>query len=294
MGNKGLRYAVRDGFTNLRRHPFILIASISTMFLMLLLLGAFFLFAMNANYLLRQAGEQPPVEIQFRMNTAEETVRYLDQQLENHELIREHRVFSPRENMDEFKARMGKSELFDEFNYEEHIPWTIMVRLTDPSLGASFKEEIMKYPGVFDVMMENQLMNALNMIIRNVGIGISIFFPILCLISVLIISNMIRMIALSRATELSIMKTMGATNAYIRIPFVIEGLFVAFISSTLALAVLFFLYRALLKRFQGTAGSLQLIELSSIALPLIAVVFVFGFVISGVTSALAVKRHIDV
>lgn len=294
MGNKGLRYAVRDGFINLQRHPFILIASISTMFLMLLLLGAFFVFGLNAQYLLRQAGEQPPVEIQFRVNTAEETVRFLDQQLENHELIREHRVFSPRENMDEFKKRMGKSDLFDEFNYEEHIPWTILVRLTDPSLGETFRKEILEYPGVFDVMMENQLMNTLNSVIRNVGIGLSIFFPILCLISVLIISNMIRMIALSRSTELNIMKTMGATNAYIRIPFVIEGLFVAFISSVLALLVLLLAYRAVLNRFQGGSGTLQFIDMLHIALPLTAVVFIFGFVISGVTSAMAVKRHINI
>lgn len=294
MGNKGLRYAFRDGFVNLRRHPMILLASISTMFLMLLLLGSFIIFSLNASSLLKQAGEQPPVEIQFKVGTAQDIVQELDRQLGENELIVEHKMLSPEENMVQFKERIGKSEFFDEFDYKQHIPWTILVRLSDPSLCSSFKQEIMKYPGVYDVMMETQLLSVLQSAIQKVGIGSLILFPILCLITVLIMSNMVRMIALSRATELSIMKTMGATNRYIRIPFVIEGLFVATVSSALSLLTLFVLYRAFLNRFDTGNGGLHFLSMAYIAVPLLVVVIAAAYLIAGMTSALSVKKHIKV
>ena len=292
MGNKGLRYAFRDGFISLYRHPVILVASVTTMYLMLVLLGAFVLFSMNAKSLVQQVGNQPPLEIQFKVGASEESVRHLDQQLSENEHIMEHQVMSPEENLEVFKKKVAKPELFDEFDYTQHLPWTILVRLSDPALSESFKNEVMNYPDVFDVMMQSNLIEVLNNAIRNVNFAISIIFPILCLISILIISNMIRMIALSRSNELSIMKAMGATEHYIRIPFVIEGLFVALLASILSLLTLFFLYRKILDRFQGSLGELKILEMLEIGGPLVLVVAGIGFLVAGLTSALAVKRYI--
>ena len=292
MGNKGLRYAFRDGFISLYRHPVILVASVTTMYLMLVLLGAFVLFSMNAKSLVQQVGNQPPLEIQFKVGASEESVRHLDQQLSENEHIMEHQVMSPEENLEVFKKKVAKPELFDEFDYTQHLPWTILVRLSDPALSESFKNEVMNYPDVFDVMMQSNLIEVLNNAIRNVNFAISIIFTILCLISILIISNMIRMIALSRSNELSIMKAMGATEHYIRIPFVIEGLFVALLASILSLLTLFFLYRKILDRFQGSLGELKILEMLEIGGPLVLVVAGIGFLVAGLTSALAVKRYI--
>lgn len=292
MGNKGLRYAFRDGFIGLKRHPLILLASISTMFLMLVLVAFFLCTSLNVRHLLEEAGKQPPIEIQFSINAGEKNVLALDEQFENNELIVEHKVISPEENFEQFKQRIGKDELFDEFNYQNHIPWTILVRLSDPTLAETFKAETLKYPGVYDVLMETALMSALNQLIHNTQMASLILLPILGLISILIINNMIRMIALSRSSELSIMKTMGATNRYIRIPFVIEALFVALLSSLLTLLVILFSYQALYRRF--SVENSVLLPLKSVALPLIGTVFISAFLVAGISAALSVRRYISV
>lgn len=294
MGNKGLRFAFRDGFKNLIRHPLILLASISTMVLMLILLGAFVLFSLNSAHLLKQAGERPPVEIQFEVGADEKLVRALDQKLSENALIVEHKLMSPAENMEFFKERMGKDEFFDDFDYRAHIPWTILLRLSDPALGASFKDEIMKYPGVYDVMMETSLMNLLQEANQKVSIVSAVLFPFFCLITVLIMSNMVRMIALARATEISIMKTMGATDSYIRIPFIVEGLFVAFVSTFMTLLVLLLGYQALTGRLQGGAGALHFLSLSRLILPLLIVLLLVSVIVASLTSVLSVRRYVQV
>lgn len=294
MGNKGLRFAFRDGFKNLIRHPLILLASISTMVLMLILLGAFVLFSLNSAHLLKQAGERPPVEIQFEVGADENLVRALDQKLSENALIVEHKLMSPAENMEFFKERMGKDEFFDDFDYRAHIPWTILLRLSDPALGASFKDEIMKYPGVYDVMMETSLMNLLQEANQKVSIVSAVLFPFFCLITVLIMSNMVRMIALARATEISIMKTMGATDSYIRIPFIVEGLFVAFVSTFMTLLILLLGYQALTGRLQGGVGALHFLSLSRLILPLLIVLLLVSVIVASLTSVLSVRRYVQV
>lgn len=294
MGNKGLRFAFRDGFKNVVRHPLILLASISTMVLMLILLGAFMLFSLNSAHLLKQAGERPPVEIQFEVGADENLVRALDQKLSENALIVEHKLMSPAENMEFFKERMGKDEFFDDFDYRAHIPWTILLRLSDPALGASFKDEIMKYPGVYDVMMETSLMNLLQDANQKVSIISAVLFPFFCLITVLIMSNMVRMIALARATEISIMKTMGATDRYIRIPFIVEGLFVALVSTFTTLLILLLGYQALTGRMQGGAGALHFLPLSRLLLPLTLILLLVSVIVATLTSVLSVRRYVQV
>lgn len=294
MGNKGLRYAIRDGFVGMRRHPLIILVSVTTMLFMLILLGAFVVFAMNANYALKKAGETPPVEVQFAVGSDPDLVVRLAQQFEDNPNIVEYKVMSPEDNIEDFKQRIDKPELFDEFDYSKHIPWTILLRLKDPQLGSSFREEVLRYPGVYDVVMETALMQTLESSIRDVSLFSFVVFVVLLIITILVINNMIRMIALSRSGELYIMKTVGATDRYIRIPFIVEGLFVSLISSILAFVLVLVIYQMLLNRSGHTGIFSELLPLSSVVLPTVAAVVLFALLLGGTTSALSVKRHIRV
>ncbi len=294
MGNKGLRYAIRDGFVGLKRHPLILLVSITTMFIMLVLLGAFVIFAVNANQILQEAGEIPPIEIQFEVGVDPNLVVGLAEQFEDNPNIVEYKVMSPEDNMDDFMELIEKDELFDEFDFKQHIPWSILLRLSDPKLGGAFHDEVIGYPGVYDVMMETALMQTLETAIQSVSVVSMVVFAVLVFVSILVINNMIKVIALSRSTELSIMKTMGATDLYIRIPFIIEGLFVSLVASAVSLLVLFLSYNILLRNVSAGFIAKSLLPLQAILWPAIIAVTAFAVFIGGITSALSVKRYIQV
>lgn len=293
MGNKGLRYAIRDGFVGLRRHPLIILVAITTMFIVFFLLGAFIMFALNANHLLQEAGETPPVEVQFEVGVDPSLVQNLALQFDANDNIVEYKVMSPEDNMKDFIELMDKEGLFDEFDYRQHIPWTILLRLSDPQLGPAFKDAVMSTPGVYDVMMETSLMQTLQKAIRGVSLVSAIVFAILLFVCILVISNMVRMIALSRSNELSIMKAMGATDLYIRIPFVIQGVFLGLVAALISLALLSVGYRFLLEQRDNIIGG-SLLPLANVAGPAILVVVIFSIIISSLTSSLSVRRYIQV
>lgn len=293
MGNKGLKYAIRDGFVGLRRHPLIILVAITTMFIVFFLLGAFIMFALNANHLLKEAGETPPVEVQFEVGVDPNVVQNLAEQFASNENIVEYKLMSPEDNMKDFIDLMDKEGLFDEFDYTQHIPWTILLRLSNPQLGPAFKEAVMATPGVYDVMMEASLMQTLQKAIRGVSLVSAIVFAVLLFVCILVISNMVRMIALSRSNELSIMKAVGATDLYIRIPFIIQGVFLGLVAALISIALLSVGYRFLLQQKDNIIGG-SLLPLANVAGSAILIVVVFAILISGVTSSLSVRRYIQV
>ncbi|MDO5733870.1 MAG: permease-like cell division protein FtsX [Eubacteriales bacterium] len=294
--SKGLRYAFRDGFVSLRRHPLILLASVTTMTLMLFLLAIFMAFAMNVVNLINLAGQQPPIEIQFQQQVAEGDVFALQQRLQMDSRVLESSVSNPTQNFNRFKAQMGASELYEGFDYEKYIPYTIQVRLNDPATGQDFKEEYSVYPGVREILMEAQVMIFLQKAIRSVSLASSLVFLALAVISSFIIANMVRVAVLSRSVEISIMKYMGATNLYIRIPFIVEGIVVGVVSALLATTIAFFTYQALLLRFDPSraASEFHLLAQSQVLPAMAAVTFIVGILLGGISSGLSVRKYVQV
>ena len=90
------------------------------------------------------------------------------------------------------------------------------------------------------------------------------------------------------------MKTMGATDSYIRIPFIVEGLFVAFVSTFMTLLILLLGYQALTGRLQGGAGALHFLSLSRLILPLLIVLLLVSVIVASLTSVLSVRRYVQV
>lgn len=291
------RYAVKDGFHKMLRNPFIFLASVSTMTLMLLVTSIFVIFASNAQSIINAAGEQPPVEIQFSRDASPGDVRALDRLLGDDINVLEHKVFSPEENFADFKEKMGKSELFDDFDYQLYIPYTIRLRLDSPAKGEFFKEEMLQYSGVRDVLMEEELMDFLNSSMQKFGAGAAAVFLALAAITIFIISTMVRVAALSRAEEIKIMKHLGATDKFISIPFVIEGLSVGFFSALIAGGASLLLYGSILRSLGGSLGNAGILNPLSIMklLPAVLILcFGIGLSIGGLSSALSIRKYVKV
>lgn len=295
--NNGLRYALRDGFVGLFRHPLVLVASITTMMLMLFMSSAFFTFSANAQHLVEVAGKQPPIEIMFRPGVSAKVAEQVDDSLEGRGDVIFHQLYSPEKNFEQFKNNMDRQELYEDFDYTQRIPYTIQVRLNDPAQGPDFLKEMELNPYIREVYMESELMSFLNNMEHKVRLISIITFVVLLVITVFIISNMTRIAALARSYEINIMRYIGATNAYIRIPFIVQGMAVGLFGAIISGGLFWFLYNALYNRFSGgiisdtdftllaPARILPLVLLGSLAI---------GLIVGGVTSALSVRKHTKV
>ena len=263
------------------------------MTLMLFLIAVFMMFAMNVTHLIRIAGQQPPIEIQFAQKPRTGNHGGPRIPLRRRRVV-ETVLISPEENFERFRtARQGRIvcrlrlyAIHSLYNYRPPA---------DPPWANSF-EDYDGLPGIREVMMEAEVMSFLQRTIRSVSIASALIFIALGVISSFIISNMVRVAALSRSVEISIMKYMGATNRYIRIPFIVEGVVVGLVSALLATLLAVFAYEAVLLRWDPdlATSSFRLLYMGDVLPGVLLVTFAVGTVLGGVSSGLSVKKYVQV
>ncbi|MGI6326330.1 MAG: cell division protein FtsX [Saccharofermentanales bacterium] len=288
--------SLREGFRNLVRHPLVMLASISTIALMLILLGFFTVFSLNARHIMTVAGQQPPIEITMRNGVGDKELADLDRYLANDDDVLEFQRYSPQENFNQFVDNMENSELFADFPID-NIPYTYTVQLVDPSLAESFQTRVAGLAGVRKVSLELAVMSFLSDAIVWVNYATLAAFVVLGLISFFIISNMVRISVFARGEEISIMKYIGATNWYIRVPYIIEGALVGLIGAAVAWGVTMFGYDRLYSTLMAGAKPsdvLTMLPTEQLTIIILMINLVIGVGVGSLGSAASVRRHIQV
>lgn len=291
-----IKHSIVEGLRNIVRHPLVTMASITTIALMLILLGTFTVFSINARHIMEAAGQQPPVEITMELGVTAEQLAEVSKALDDSTDVLDYKQYTPAENFAAFKANMEEDELFEDFPVE-NIPYTYTVRLTDPALGESFQAQISGVPGVRRVSLELTVMQFLSSAIIWVNYATLAAFLVLGVISFFIISNMVRVAVFSRGEEISIMKYVGATNWYIRVPYILEGALVGLAGAIIAWLTVWLVYRRLFDvLMEGTKSTdvLTMVSASSISTIVLLINLLIGVGVGALGSAVSVRRHIRV
>ncbi len=295
---------IRDSLWNMLRHPLVTVASLTTVTLMLVLLGAFTTVSLLANHSARVIAQQPPVEVWCSNELRPEESAAIEAYLEGDQNVLSWKRLTPLENYELLRAGMGESaKALDSFPFEK-LQYTFQVRLVNPEEVDAFTAQIRAYPGVQNVDVAERTMRTLNSIVRVVNTATLIAFAIMCIVSLFIISNMVRISVLARSEEIAIMKYVGATKLYIRTPYVLEGALIGTVGALLAFAAIYFsydkLYTSMVGRVVGDAqsspftASNMMLPLPSIAWRVLVINLVLGILIGAAGSALSVRRHIQV
>lgn len=291
-----IRHSLSESLRSLIRHPLVTLASITTITLMLVLLGAFSIFSFNARQIMFQAGQQPPVEITMEIGVTDQQLNAVRTALDEHPDVVEYTFYTPEENFDQFKASMENDSLFEDFPVT-HIPYTFTVRLTNPDLGKDFQTSISGLPGVRKISLEMTVMEFLGRAIVWVNYATLAAFIVLGVISFFIISNMVRVAVFSRGEEISIMKYVGATNWYIRVPYIIEGGAVGLVGAILAWLLTWFAYErvyAVLMTGVEANDVLAMVSPGTVSQQIVAMNLLIGIGVGALGSAIAVRRHVSV
>ncbi|MCQ2502541.1 MAG: permease-like cell division protein FtsX [Saccharofermentans sp.] len=298
MGGRAFFNSIREGFRGIIRHPLVTIASITTIMLMLIIMGAFYLFSTNARTMVTKLSQRPPIEIYMKLQCSEEERQIVTQQLSANPNIIEYNMASPQENYEEFKSNLGtSSSILDDFDYNMYLPYTFSIRLSDPSLADQVCAEIATYTGVSRVAQESKVMQFLTKTSKIVNITTAVSFVILFVIALFIISNMVRISVYSRASEIEIMKFVGATNNYIRLPYVTEGAIVGLFSAVASWALTVIAYHSVYDKVMASIDPTSFyafVTTRSIMWHELVILVVMGLIIGAVGSDISVRRYIRV
>lgn len=287
----------KEGVLNIIRHPLVTLASITTIALMLSLIGAFAVFSDNVRTIVEQAGREPPVTVWADYGIDAVQVEQIHKRLLTYDYVEECLVVTPEQAFADYKAAMGeKASVLDRVD-PSILSYQFNIRLDDPTMWEAFSAQAQGIPGVRKVEYSQTVMDFLGNAREWVNIGTLIAFVVLCAISLFIISNMVRISVYARGEEISIMKYVGATNAYIRFPYILEGAIVGLSGAVIAWGLVYAGYTQVfdaLMKGTNPDSFLAMVPISGMALRILWIDIVLGVLVGAIGSALSVRRHIRV
>ncbi|MBO4450358.1 MAG: permease-like cell division protein FtsX [Clostridiales bacterium] len=298
MSGRAFLNSVREGIRGIIRHPLVTIASITTITLMLIIMSVFLIFSVNARGIMAKLSQKPPIEVFMKLRCTEEELNNAAARFAANPAIIEYTVSTPEQNYNSFKANLGdSSSILDDFDYNMYLPFTFSLRLVDPAYADSVCSEVETYDGVSKVQQESRVMQFLTKASKIVNVATIASFAVLLVISLFIISNMVRISVYSRASEIEIMKFVGATNNYIRLPYIIEGAAVGFISALISWGLTMFCYYQIYLRAMSTISTSSfyaLVPVSSLMWSELFMLLILGTLIGSLGSDISVRKYVRV
>ena len=188
----------------------------------------------------------------------------------------------------------GQEEYFtflDE-KYGNPLSGAAKVTMKDMSLFSATIEKIEKIDGVDKIQSYGDLAEKISALKKGLGIAGFWIIAILMIISLVIVSNTIRITMYSRKLEISIMKAVGATDSFVRIPFIVEGIIIGLISAIVSEGLLYFCYRVATETICATLGTNDIIKYSDLALNLFGLFVIIGVVAGVIGSITMIGKYL--
>jgi cell division transport system permease protein len=189
--------------------------------------------------------------------------------------------------------------LLDGYDGEKNIfPASYIVTLTDLSLSDSVKAEIETYDNVTDILSSDPTIETLMKIANGLRIGIGVIFVLLIAISIAIISNTIKLTVHARRKEISIMKYVGATNGFIRGPFIVEGIIIGIIAALITVCIVGLLYNVVIQKIESSMilqqMQISLLQFSDLTEYIMIVYACLGIGIGIIGSSISMRKYLEV
>ena len=291
-------YTIGQGFKNLGRNKWYTLASIATITACLFLFGLFYAIITNFQNVVKTAEEGVSVTVFFNEGTSEDEILAVKSDLEKRTEVREIQYVSADEAWEGFKEEyLGEyADGFTENPLADSA--NLQIYLNDVSMQPALVTYIESITSVREVNRSEvtaTTLSGLNLLIAYVSAGIII---VLLLVSIFLISNTVTMGIAVRKDEINIMKYIGATDFFVRAPFVVEGILIGLIGSVIPLVIIYFVYTRVItyvvSRFTMLSSLLNFLPVETVFNSLIPISLLIGIGIGFFGSFITVRKHLHV
>lgn len=250
MKVKTYKYLVKEGFSNIWKQKLMSIATVSIVVASFIILGMFLFIILNANSLMNSISDEPDLSVFCELKLSDEEVEHVKTSLENNPDLSSISMVSVEEGLTDIRENMFAEhpELFEtiEKNQDRIVPVKFDVKMVNPADSERVIQEIEQVEGVDKAESPLEVVNIIMNAQKWINIISAILLFVLCTISVLIVSNAIRLTVHARRREIGIMKCVGATNGFIRGPFIVEGTVLGLFGALIAYLIVGSLYTSLI------------------------------------------------
>jgi cell division transport system permease protein len=301
MNWSSLRYLSAQGLHNLTKNRLMTLAGIGVLTACLVITGAATLFAENVNSLVDYLGSQNETVVYLDPAADDATVAAAYDSIMAVPGVKSATFVSKEDVLNEYRGYMAEyADLWDEFENDNPFKANYSVVVNDLGNITEIQAELEQIPGVVKVNAPVEMTAIFVKIQHVVTMAGYVLVTVLAVVSIVVISNTIRLSVYARRKEINIMKYVGATNAFIRWPFFVEGVGVGLISSALACGIVLGAYYWATKAAVNLTGFWQtllgasVLPLSSVWRWLVIALLIGGCGIGGLGSVTSVRRHLDV
>jgi cell division transport system permease protein len=239
----GFGYVLRETFKGLYRNRWMCITSTGVVAVTLLMLGLFMLVNLNITHITDVVKEQVEIVVYIDDEADRDTVAALRQRLESNSGVLGIRYVSSEEHMNRLRQQLGSVLEGYDTGLENPLLASFEVRVAVPETVTSLAAEFERYPGVGEIFYGQGYVENLFSVTRVLQLlGLALMIG-LSVTAVFLISHTIGLTVLMRKKEIAIMKYVGATNWFIRWPFILEGLLMGLVGAIIPLAALYYLYQ---------------------------------------------------
>lgn len=293
-----LLYTIKQGFTNIFRNKWYSLASIATISACLFLFGIFYSVVANFQYILKSAQDGVAVTVFFDEGISDERIAEIGNEIQQRSEVDHINFISADEAWNSFKDEylgeyadgFTENPLAASANYEIYIK--------DVSMQASLVAYLEEVSGIRMVNQSEITANTLDGINRLVGYVAIGIIVLLLFVSVFLIGNTVTIGISVRKEEINIMKYIGATDFFVRCPFVVEGMIIGLIGSIVPLGIVYLIYNNVigfvLNKFTVLSSILKFLSVQEVFHVLLPVSLVIGVGIGFIGSFITVRKHIRV
>ena len=260
-------YFVKETYKSIRRNGFMSFASISTVAVSLLVLGMFLMIFLNTNNLAQYLESQVQVSVYMQDSATEKELASVKEKLAKMPGVVKVTQVSKTQALERFKKRLGDQEqLLHSLGKENPFPNSFEIQVDNPERIKVLTPQIGQLPKVETAKFGQEVVEHLFQLTKILRFGGILLVVFLAMATLFIISNTIRLTVFARRKEVIIMKYVGATDWFIRWPFLLEGMTLGFFGAVLASVLINSIYSGLLERIHATLAFLPLLSPSPLLL----------------------------
>lgn len=288
-------YFIKEVYTSFKRNIWMTLASIFTVVLSLFILGFFSIVILNLNKMADTLESQVQISVYLKDDLSQEEIDETKETLSKIEGLQDIKFTNREEAMENFKERLGDQRfLLDALDDTNPLPDSFSLTVTSPQQVKTIADTAAALDSVESASYSQDIINHLfnlTHLIRLIGVALII---LLTGAAIFIISNTIRLTVFARRKEIAIMKYVGATDWFIRWPFLLEGICLGFIGGGLATIFLYIVYNQVTQEIYEAMAFFPLIPQHPFIDYISLAILVAGIIIGALGSTISLKRFLKV
>ena len=292
-----MSYLIGEGFSNLFKNKKSTISSLMIMCATMLIFGLFFVIGENISAFVDNVAEAQEMRVYLVKDATESQIEQVGNEILAIDGVKDVQYISKEEGLESMRDVLG-DELIQGYMERNILPPAYDVTLTDLEINEEVQESILQIENVDEIQASNKVIDQIIRLARGIRIVTGAILILLIVISTAIIANTIKLTVHARRKEISIMKYVGATNSFIRWPFVIEGIVIGIAAGLLSVAIIGVAYTYVANQMTGSTFmqmiQWQLLQFSDMFSLILTVYLALGIGIGVVGSSISMRKYLEV